>query len=53
MAAKKGKKKINLHDLKPKKDVKGGIMVLGPTGHGPTGHGPGSHGPAPHIKWGP
>jgi len=40
----KGKKKIKVQDLKPKKDAKGG----GPGQHGPGQHGPGQHGPGQH-----
>ena len=44
MAAKTGKKKIKVQDLKPKKDAKGGF-VCGPTPHGPKQHGPGQNKP--------
>jgi len=47
MAAKKGKKKIKVQDLKPKKDAKGGFLlgpVGNPPGHNPPGHNP----PRPH-----
>jgi len=53
MAAKKGKKKINLQDLKPKEDPKGGVTVLGPTGHRPGGNPPTSHGPQTNRFFGP
>jgi hypothetical protein len=44
MAEKKGKKKIKVHDLKPKKDAKAGRMPPPmPTGHGPRPHGPHGH----------
>jgi hypothetical protein len=42
--ARKKAKKVKVHDLKPKKDTKGG----GPVQHGPGQHGPGQHGPGPH-----
>jgi hypothetical protein len=49
MAAKKGKKKIKVQDLKPKKDAKGGILPPGtPSTHGPIQHGPTQHGPTQH-----
>ena len=46
------KKKINVRDLKPRKDAKGGFMPTGPapTGPSPTGPsitGPGITGPSP------
>ena len=51
MAAKKGKK-IKVHDLKPKKDAKGGVVgnvvSSGPGAHGPGQHGPRQHGPHGH-----
>jgi hypothetical protein len=58
MAAKKGKKKINLQDLKPKVNPKGGMLACGPGGHSPGGnnpgnHNPGSHGPQPNKFFGP
>jgi len=43
MAEKKGKKKIKVQDLKPKKDAKGGLL-LNP-GHNPPGHNPPGHNP--------
>jgi hypothetical protein len=44
MAEKKGKKKIKVHDLKPKKDAKGGFKPPGtPVQHGPRPHGPHGH----------
>jgi len=46
MAAKKGKKKIKVQDLKPKKDAKGGF-ILSP-GHNPPGHNPPGHNPPGH-----
>jgi hypothetical protein len=50
MAEKKGKKKIKLQDLKPKRDVKGGYKPPGnPVGHNPGGRSPhGAHGPGGH-----
>ncbi|MGH7982611.1 MAG: hypothetical protein ACREFF_05630 [Candidatus Udaeobacter sp.] len=46
MAEKKGKKKIKLQDLKPKKDAKGGCKPPGtPVGHTPGGHTPNFHTP--------
>ena len=44
-------KKIKVHDLKPKKDAKGGVFPPGtPTTHGPKGNPPTSHGPKPNLK---
>jgi hypothetical protein len=48
MAAKKGKKKVKVQDLKPKKDAKGGVTTNNPGFHGPGNHGPGFHGPGNH-----
>jgi hypothetical protein len=47
----RAKKKIKLHDLKPKKDAKGGIKFPpGTPGHdGPSQHGPGRYGPGSHT----
>jgi hypothetical protein len=45
MAEKKGKKKIKVQDLKPKKDAKGGVGPNIPGGHTPGGHIPGGHRP--------
>jgi hypothetical protein len=45
MAAKKGKKKIKVQDLKPKKDAKGGFF-LGPQHNPPKGNPPKGNPPA-------
>ena len=47
MAAKTGKKKIKVQDLKPKKDAKGGLV------DGPTPRGPKQHGLGPNKPLGP
>ena len=47
MTEKKGKKKIKVQDLKPKKDAKGGLV------DGPTPRGPKQHGLGPNKPLGP
>ena len=50
--AEKKDKKVNVPDLKPNKDAKGGVIAgpgeNGPGQHGPGQHGPGQHGPGQH-----
>jgi hypothetical protein len=45
MAEKKGKRKIKLQDLKPKKDAKGGVVGQNTTGRNTIGHNPPGHNP--------
>jgi hypothetical protein len=46
---KKTKKQIKVHDLKPKKDAKGGHMLFG-AGKNPTGPGGGHQITGPHQQ---
>ena len=45
---KKDKPQVDVRDLKPKKDAKGGMGPNLPGQHGPSQHGPGQHGPHGH-----
>ena len=45
MAAKKGKKKVKVQDLKPKRDAKGGFTRYSPGGNSPGGNSPGGNSP--------
>jgi len=54
MAAKRGKTKIRIQDLKPKNDVNGGRLPPGlPTGNPPSHNPPTGHGPRPNLFHGP
>jgi hypothetical protein len=52
MTEKKGKKKIKVQDLKPKKDAKGGIGFNNPGHNNPGKNNPGGNNPGKNIVGG-